>query len=334
MSAPPACAEVCVAGDETAVAHNTEAYDYIKENDFLRAGDNPLSTFAIDVDTASYSNMRRFLQQNQLPPADALRIEEMVNYFPYHYAPPTGDTPFAVHVAVSSCPWAPRHRLARIALKGREIPPDARPASNLVFLLDVSGSMDDPRKLPLVKQAMNLLIDRLGERDRVAIVIYASSTGVALESTSCSEKGRIRSAIARLNAGGSTNGAGGIQLAYEQARKGHIRGGTNRVILCTDGDFNVGVTNQGDLVRLIKHAAGDGVFLSVLGFGMGNYKDSTLEHLADYGNGNYAYIDNLAEARKVLVEQMPGTLITIAKDVKVQVEFNPAKAAAYRLIGY
>ncbi|MFB3891347.1 MAG: von Willebrand factor type A domain-containing protein [Phycisphaerae bacterium] len=316
------------------VEHNTEAYDHVDENPFLAARTNPLSTFAIDVDTASYANIRRFLTSNQLPPRDAIRIEEMVNYFRYSYPSPDGQHPFSVTVDVAGCPWTPAHRLARVALHGKDVDRKDRPPANLVFLLDVSGSMQPENKLPLVQRAMNLLLDELTEQDRVAIVVYASGTGVALESTSCERKDVIRAAIGRLQAGGSTNGEGGIQLAYKQAQQSFIRGGVNRVILCTDGDFNVGITDQGSLVSTIEEKAKGGVFLSVLGFGMGNLKDSTLEKLAKHGHGNHAYIDTISEAKKVLVEEMAGTLITIAKDVKIQVEFNPAKVSAYRLIGY
>jgi Ca-activated chloride channel family protein len=322
---PPASGEV---------EHNTEAYDRIMDNPFRRVTQEPLSTFSIDVDTASYANVRRFLTGGALPPKDAVRIEELINYFRYDYPRPTGDDPFSITIEVARCPWAAAHRLARIGLKGREIDPQKRPASNLVFLLDVSGSMDQPDKLPLLKEAMRLLIEKLGENDRVAIVVYAGAQGLALPSTSCQHKEEILSALDQLQAGGSTNGGAGIQLAYDVAVQHFLKGGTNRVILCTDGDFNVGVTNRGDLTRLIEQKAGTGVFLSVLGFGTGNVKDATMEQLADKGNGNYAYIDSLQEARKVLVEQMGGTLVTIAKDVKIQVEFNPAQVGAYRLIGY
>jgi Ca-activated chloride channel family protein len=313
---------------------NTESYDRIYENPFLDVRQDPLSTFSIDVDTASYANVRRFLNGGNLPPKDAVRIEEMVNYFTYHYPPPADDKPFAVHAEVAGCPWAPKHRLLRIALKGREIDLENRPASNLVFLIDVSGSMDDPAKLPLLKNALHLLIYKLAENDRVAMVVYAGSSGLVLPSTCGLYKKTILTALDQLQAGGSTNGGSGIQLAYNVAREKFIKGGTNRVILCTDGDFNVGVTDQGSLTRMIEHEAKTGVFLSVLGFGAGNLKDSTMEQLADRGNGNYAYIDTLNEARKVLVEQLGGTLATIAKDVKLQLEFNPRQVTAYRLIGY
>ena len=313
---------------------NTEAYGYRKDNDYQRVADHPLSTFSIDVDTASYANVRRFLNQGQRPPADAVRIEELVNYFSYNYAQPTGQTPFAASLEVASAPWAPEHRLVRIGLKGREVSDAARPQANLVFLLDVSGSMRSPNKLPLVKQSLRLLVDKLRPDDRVAIAVYAGSSGLALPSTPVSRKADILEAIERLEAGGSTNGAMGIHLAYDIAKANFVAGGVNRVILATDGDFNVGTTSEGELVRLVGEKAKGGVFLSVLGFGMGNLKDGTLEQIADKGNGNYAYIDSLAEARKALVEQAGGTLVTIAKDVKIQVEFNPAQVAAYRLIGY
>lgn len=315
-------------------AFNTEAYDHLTDNRFLSARQQPLSTFSIDVDTASYANVRRFLMEGQLPPAGAVRIEELINYFPYHYPQPKADEPFSVNVDVAACPWKPGHRLARIGLKGREIERDHRPVSNLVFLIDVSGSMQDANKLPLVKQGLKLLVDQLTENDRVAIAVYAGASGLVLNSTTADQKAKILAAIDRLQSGGSTNGAAGIELAYQVAEEHFVTGGTNRVILCSDGDFNVGVTSQDQLVRLIQAKAKSGVFLSVLGFGMGNYKDSTLEKLADKGNGNYGYIDSIHEARKVFVEQMNGTLITIAKDVKLQIEFNPNRVAAYRLIGY
>jgi len=313
---------------------NTAAYDHILENPFLDAKDNPLSTFSIDVDTASYSNVRRFINEGSLPPKDAVRVEEMINYFTYDYAQPSDGKPFAVHVDAVSCPWETSHRLVRIGLKGKEIATDKRGPSNLVFLLDVSGSMTPPERLPLVKQAMRLLVEKLTENDRVAIVVYAGASGLALPSTLGNEKEKILSALESLEPGGSTNGAEGIQLAYKIAADNFIKGGVNRVILATDGDFNVGVTSQGDLIRLIEEKANSGVFLSVLGVGTDNLKDSTMQKLADKGNGNYAYLDSLDEARKVLVQQMNGTLVTIAKDVKIQVEFNPARVASYRLIGY
>jgi len=314
---------------------NTEAYDRIYENPFRSVADAPLSTFSIDVDTASYANVRRFLTQKMRPPRDAVRIEELVNYFRYDYAPPEDeDEPFAARVEVASAPWKPEHRLVRVGLKGREIETEGRPTSNLVFLLDVSGSMNRTGKLPLLKKAMRMLVEQLTENDRVAIVVYAGATGLALPSTTGDQKEVILGALDSLSAGGSTAGAQGIQLAYQTAVANFIPGGINRVILATDGDFNVGITDKGALTRLIEEKARSGVFLSVLGFGMGNYQDDRLESLADKGNGNYAYIDTQMEARKVLVEEMNSTLVTIAKDVKIQIEFNPAEVAAYRLIGY
>lgn len=313
---------------------NSEAYAYRADNAFLGAAENPLSTFSIDVDTASYANVRRMLVAGRRPPVDAVRIEELLNYFPYRYTAPTGETPFAATMEVAEAPWAPEHRLVRIGLKGREVSDASRPAANLVFLLDVSGSMNLPNKLPLVKESMRLLVGRLRPADRVAIVVYAGASGLALPSTPVSRANEILSAIDELAASGSTNGAMGIQLAYDVAKANFVAGGVNRVILCTDGDFNVGVTSEGDLVRLIEEKAKSGVFLTALGFGMGNYKDATLQQLADKGNGNYGYVDTRREAEKLLVEQVNGTLVTVAKDVKLQVEFNPAQVARYRLIGY
>jgi len=316
-------------------APGTEQYNQTIENHFRSVARQPLSTFSIDVDTASYANVRRFLMtEGRLPPPDAVRIEEMVNYFTYHYSPPSGHTPFSVQMEAAACPWQPEHRLVRIGLKGREIDRRERGASNIVFLLDVSGSMNDPYKLPLVKQAMRMLVNQLEENDHVAIVTYASGTAVRLPSARGSERGRIMAAIEALQAEGCTYGSAGIELAYQQAQENFVEGGINRVILCTDGDLNVGITNDDDLTRLIKQKAKSGVFLTVLGFGTGNLKDGKLEKLADNGNGIYAYIDGLREARRVLVEQMTGSLVTIAKDVKIQVEFNPAEVAAYRLVGY
>lgn len=312
-----------------------ESYTRIIENQMKEVAREPLSTLSIDVDTASYANVRRFLNQNMLPPPDAVRIEELVNYFPTAEEGPAHDAkePFGVRIEMAPCPWQPVHRLARIAIKGREMDKN-RKASNLVFLVDVSGSMSEPTKLPLVQQSLRMLTEQLGEGDRVTMVVYAGSSGVVLPPTSGEKKAEILAAIDRLSAGGSTHGSAGIQLAYEQAVAGFIKGGVNRVILCTDGDFNVGVSSPEELEKLIKHKAKTGVFLSVLGFGSGNLQDRTMETLADKGNGNYAYIDSLSEARKVLVEQMSGTLDTIAKDVKIQIEFNPAAVRSYRLIGY
>ena len=312
----------------------TESYARVAENAFVRASREPLATFSIDVDTASYSNVRRFLNMNQLPPADAVRIEELVNYFTYDYARPSGGHPIGASMEVADAAWNPRHRLVRIGIKARDVDVKQRPPSNLVFLIDVSGSMNTPQKLPLVKSGLKMLVDQLGENDIVSIVVYASAVGLALPPTSGERKHVIAQAIDNLQAGGSTNGGAGIQLAYRQATDNFIRGGVNRVILVTDGDFNVGLTSQAELTRLIEDRAKSGVFLSVLGFGMGNLKDSTMERLADTGNGHYAYVDTLSEARKVLVEEMSSTLVTVAKDVKIQVDFNPAKVEAYRLIGY
>jgi secreted protein with Ig-like and vWFA domain len=315
-------------------APNTEQYDPIHDNPFLPVSKEPLSTFSIDVDTASYANVRRFLREGRLPPPDAVRIEEMINYFPYHYSPPTDGAPFAVNMETAQCPWKTEHRLLRIGLKGREIDRKNRGASNLVFLLDVSGSMNEANKLPLVKEAMKMLVGQLQEDDRVAIVTYASDTRVALPSARGNEREKIESAINALQAGGCTYGSGGIQLAYQQAIDHFVPGGVNRVILCTDGDLNVGVTRDEELVEMIQEKAKSNVFLTVLGFGEGNLKDSKMQKLADKGNGIYAYIDSMREAHRVLVEQMTGSLVTIAKDVKIQIEFNPAAVAAYRLIGY
>ncbi len=323
-----------IAGGKTVGTFNTEAYAYHADSDFLSAAQNPLSTFALDVDTASYANMRRFLAVGEWPPPDAVRIEELVNYFPYDYAAPRSDTPLAVTLEVAAAPWAPTHRLVRIGLKARDIAAAARPAENLVFLIDVSGSMDEPDKLPLVKQSLRLLLDQLRPDDRVAIVTYAGESGLALPSTPAAHKREILEALDALQAGGATNGARGLELAYDIARANFIPGGANRVILTTDGDFNVGVTDEGDLTRLVEEKARSGVSLTALGFGTGNYKDAMFAQLAGKGHGNYGYIDTPAEAKKLLVDQFGGTLVTVARDVKVQVEFNPAQVSAYRLIGY
>lgn len=312
----------------------TEAYDTIIENVFLTPMEQPLSTFSIDVDTASYAHSRRFIQQGQLPPRNAVRIEELVNYFRYDYPEPTDGSPFSVNVDVATCPWAPEHKLARVGLKAKTIADDERPATNLVFLIDVSGSMAAQNKLPLVKQALSILVSKMGEDDQIAIVTYAGEAGLKLNSTSGSQQNVIQRAIDSLSSGGSTNGAAGINTAYETAIRSYIKGGANRVILCTDGDFNVGVSDDNTLVEMIQEKAASGVFLSVFGFGMGNLKDAKLEKLADKGNGNYGYIDGLQEARKVFSEQLSGTLITVAKDVKLQLEFDNSTVGAYRLIGY
>jgi Ca-activated chloride channel family protein len=314
--------------------HTTEQYDRLYDNEFLRVSDKPLSTFSIDVDAASYANVRRFLDDDRLPPRDAVRIEELINYFTYDYPEPAGDDPFSITTEMAVCPWHPDHHLVHIGLQGRRIDTESLPPSNLVFLLDVSGSMHSPDKLPLLKSAMTMLVNNLRPVDNVAIVVYAGAAGLVLPTTPGDRRGRILGAIERLSAGGSTAGGAGIRLAYATARDQFIDGGNNRVILATDGDFNVGVSSEGELVRMIEEEREHGVFLTVLGFGTGNYKDATMEKLADKGNGNYAYIDNVLEARKVLVSEMGGTLVTIAKDVKIQVEFNPATVGEYRLIGY
>jgi Ca-activated chloride channel homolog len=311
-----------------------ESYAAISENPFHAIAKEPLSTFSIDVDTASYSNVRRFLTAGTLPPAEAVRVEEMINYFRYQHTQPAGDTPFSVTTELTECPWNPRHKLALIALQGRQLPSDNLPARNLVFLIDVSGSMASPDKLPLIRSALRMFADTLTSRDRVAIVVYAGSSGLVLPSVPGDHRGAIHRAIAELDAGGSTNGGQGIQLAYRVARTNFIAGGVNRVILATDGDFNVGITSHAALVTLIERERASGVFLSVLGVGTGNLKDATMEMLADKGNGNYAYLDSLQEARKVLIQEGGSTLVTIAKDVKLQVEFNPRHVAGYRLIGY
>jgi Ca-activated chloride channel family protein len=321
-------------GDVDAQAFNTEEYGRIAENGFRRTADHPLSTFSIDVDRASYSNVRRMLTAGTRPPRDAVRIEEMVNYFTYDYPEPRGSEPFSVTTELASCPWNANDRLLLVGLQARRMMTEDLPASNLVFLVDVSGSMMSPDKLPLLKDSLALLVDQLRPKDRVAIVAYAGNAGLVLPSTSGASKGRILSAIGELEAGGSTAGGAGIQLAYDVANDNFIDGANNRVILATDGDFNVGVSSDGELERLIESKRKDGIFLTVLGFGSGNIKDSKMELLADKGNGNYAYIDTISEARKTLVHEMGATLFTVAKDVKLQIEFNPAHVAAYRLLGY
>jgi Ca-activated chloride channel family protein len=313
---------------------NTEEYSRITDNRFLAALTNPLSTFSIDVDRASYSNVRRFLTQGQLPPADAVRIEELVNYFSYDYAEPDGRDPFTIAADAAPAPWNPRHQLVRIGIQGKRYQMTGARSSNLVFLIDVSGSMMSEDKLPLVKRALHTLVDHLGERDRVSIVVYAGHAGLILPPTPGSDRETILSAIDHLEAGGSTAGGAGIRLAYDVARRSFMPEGNNRVILATDGDFNVGVSSTAELTRLVEDRRKEGTYLTVLGFGTGNYKDGRMEALADKGNGNYAYIDNILEARKVFGTELTGTLFTIAKDVKIQVEFNPSRVKAYRLIGY
>jgi Ca-activated chloride channel family protein len=311
-----------------------EGYDHVQENAFIAVADDPRSTFSIDVDTASYSNVRRFLDGGNMPPPEAVRVEEMINYFSYNYESPLGSDPFSINTEVSGTPWNDETLLVSVGLQGQRIDMSEVGARNLVFLLDVSGSMSSPDKLPLLKQGLGMLVNNLRDNDRVSIVVYAGASGVVLEPTMGNDKPRIMEALERLQAGGSTNGGEGIKLAYKMAAKHFEKGGVNRVILATDGDFNVGATNRTELLELIEDKRKSGVFLSVLGFGTGNMQDSTMEMLADKGNGNYAYIDSKAEARKVLVEEAGGTLVTIAKDVKLQVEFNPAEVESYRLIGY
>ncbi len=313
-----------------------EGYASVHENRFIRIVDaeSATSTFSADVDTASYSNIRRFINQGQLPPVDAVRIEEMLNYFTYDYAQPRGKDPFAPDVLVASCPWQPQHRLARIGIRAASVDPEDRLPMNLVFLIDVSGSMNQPNKLPLLKRSLRLMVQNLAPEDRVAIVTYAGSAGLVLESTPASHRESILSALENLKAGGSTAGGEGIRLAYETARQHRIEGAMNRVILCTDGDFNVGETNDDALLKLIRQRRNEGIFLNIFGFGMGNLKDERLEKLSNEGDGSYGYIDSFQEARKVFVTELQGTLQTVAKDVKFQIEFNPSKVAAYRLIGY
>ncbi|NEO16650.1 MAG: VWA domain-containing protein [Moorea sp. SIO3F7] len=313
---------------------NRENYSPIDENAFKRVKHNPLSTFAIDVDTASYSNLRRFLNNGQLPPTDAIRIEELINYFNYDYPEPESDRPFSITTEISQAPWNPTHQLVHIGIQGEKMAIEDLPPSNLVFLLDVSGSMNSPNKLPLLKEAFRMLVNELREEDQVSIVVYAGAAGVVLPPTPGNQKDKILTAIENLNAGGSTAGGAGIKLAYKLAQDNFIKSGNNRVILATDGDFNVGVSSDSELVKLIEQKRKKGVFLTVLGFGTGNLQDSKMEKIANKGNGNYAYIDNELEAKKVLVNEIGATLLTIAKDVKIQVEFNPAKVHAYRLIGY
>ena len=334
MSAAGCAYAPAVADMSVTRSYNTEEYEPVDESGYKLVTSDPLSTFSIDVDVASYANIRRFIAGNSLPPKDAVRIEEMINYFTYEYPAPRGEEPFSITTEMSACPWNRDRRLVMIGIQGREIETAFLPPFNLVFLLDVSGSMNSPDKLPLLKTAMKMLAGNLRPQDRVALTVYAGAAGCVLPSTPGSNRQEILDAIDRLEAGGSTAGAEGIELAYDVARRNFIPDGNNRVILATDGDFNVGVSSDAELVRMIERKREAGIFLTVLGFGTGNYKDAKMEKLADRGNGNYAYIDNMLEAKKVLVSEMGGTLVTIAKDVKIQVEFNPAAVAAYRLIGY
>lgn len=313
---------------------SSEQYNTINDNQFIKTKEDASSTFSIDVDKASYSNVRRFLNDREMPPKDAVRIEEMINYFNYNYQEPKDKQPFSVSMHHMECPWNEQNELVHIGIKGKSIDPSSAPANNLVFLLDVSGSMNSPDKLDLVKRSLYLLVDQMRAKDRISIVVYAGAAGVALPSTSGKEKARIKGVIESLNAGGSTAGGQGIKLAYKIAKKNFIKRGNNRVILATDGDFNVGVSDQQGLIELIEEKRDLGISLSVLGLGTGNLQDGTMEQIANKGNGNYYYIDRLMEAKKVLIEEMGGTLITIAKDVKIQVEFNPLAVKEYRLIGY
>jgi Ca-activated chloride channel family protein len=313
---------------------NRESYNPVHESGFINAGREPLSTFSIDVDTAAYANVRRFITGGSLPPVGAVRIEEMINYFSYDYPAAASSEPFSLSAETGPSPFHKGYQLVRIGLKAQDIAKEQLPPSNLVFLIDVSGSMQDANKLPLLKQAMTLLVKQLGERDRVSLVVYAGADRVVLTPTSGNRHQEILAAIDQLQAGGSTHASGGIRTAYQLARQSFMPGGNNRVILASDGDFNVGVTSRDELQRLIEAEGKSGVYLTVLGFGMGNYHDDTMEILADKGNGNYAYIDSLLEAKKVMVKELSGTLFTLAKDVKIQVEFNPSRVGAYRLIGY
>ncbi len=317
-----------------ALVHNTESYDKISENVFKEVENDPLSTFSIDVDRAAYSNVRRFINSNQMPYKDAVRIEEMINYFDYDYPQPKDEHPFSVGLEMGKCPWNKKHELVMVGIQGEDVQAQNIPASNLVFLIDVSGSMGSQNKLPLLKQAFKILVNNLRPRDKVAIVVYAGAAGTVLESTSGKYKEKIIASLDNLQSGGSTAGGAGIKLAYKIAKKNFIQKGNNRVILATDGDFNVGASSNGEMVRLIEEKRDDGVFLSILGFGMGNYKDSKMEQISNAGNGNYAYIDNILEAKKVFGKELWGTLYTIAKDVKIQIEFNPSQVKAYRLVGY
>lgn len=311
-----------------------EEYSAFAENKFRLATEEPLSTFSVDVDAASYSNLRRFLNRGELPYKDAVRIEELINYFSYNYPEPSGSDPVRIATEVGNCPWNNQHRLVKIGLKAKSMADDNLPASNFVFLIDVSGSMYGPTRLDLIKSSLKLLVNNLRDKDRVAIVVYSGAAGEVLPSTSGANKQKIKESLDNLTAGGSTAGGAGIKLAYQIARKNFIKGGNNRIVLCTDGDFNVGVSSNDGLQRLIEEERKSGVFLSMLGYGMGNYKDSKMQTLAQAGNGNHAYIDNLQEANKVLVNEFGATMYTVAKDVKLQIEFNPTKVQAYRLVGY
>ncbi|HPS58951.1 MAG TPA: VWA domain-containing protein [Spirochaetota bacterium] len=320
--------------DDSSVRHNTEEYDLIKENEFKAVSENPVSTLSIDVDTASYSNVRRYLNNSQLPPKDAVRIEEMINYFQYDYPQPVGEHPFSITTEVSRSPWNSENRLIHIGIQGKSLDYENLKACNLVFLIDSSGSMSAGNKLPLIKRSLRLLLNELGPKDRIAIVVYAGSAGLVLKSTPASEKDTILAAFDTIESGGSTAGGEGITLAYRIAKENLIKDGNNRVILCTDGDFNVGPSSTSDMVRMIEEKRKDDIYLTICGFGMGNYKDGRMEQISNAGNGNYFYIDSIKEAEKVFVKQMRANMFTIAKDVKIQIEFNPLKVKGYRLIGY
>ena len=319
---------------ETDAQEASETYNPIQENSFLKANAHPLSTFGIDVDTAAYSNVRRFINQGQLPPKDAIRIEELINYFSYDYPQPKGEQPFAVTTEMAAAPWNPQHRLVQIGLQGRRLSTENLPPSNLVFLLDASGSMNEPNKLPLLQKSLQLMVNELNANDRVAIVVYAGNAGLVLPSTPGSQKAKILEAIDKLEAGGSTAGGEGLELAYKVAQEQFIESGNNRIILATDGDFNVGPSSDTELVNLIEQKREQGVFLTVLGFGQGNLQDAKMEQIANKGNGQFAYIDSQLEAKKALVTELGGTLVALAKDVKIQVAFNPKQVQSYRLIGY
>ncbi|MDX9920145.1 MAG: von Willebrand factor type A domain-containing protein [Paludibacter sp.] len=316
------------------IAEDNEEYGAFRENRFIPVKSEALSTFSLDVDAASYGNIRRMINQGQMPQKDAVRVEELINYFSYDYPQPEGEHPVNIVTEAAVCPWNAKHQLVRIGVKAREIPSEKLPASNFVFLIDVSGSMSGPQKLDLVKSSLRLLVNNLREKDKVSIVVYAGAAGEVLPATPGSDRQKIREAIENLSAGGSTAGGAGIQLAYKIAEKNFIKDGNNRIILCTDGDFNVGVSSSDELESLIESKRKTGVYLTVLGYGMGNYKDKKLQTLAEKGNGNHAYIDNIQEANKVLVNEFGSTMFTVAKDVKIQVEFNPAQVNAYRLVGY
>ncbi|HOZ29503.1 MAG TPA: von Willebrand factor type A domain-containing protein [Bacteroidales bacterium] len=320
--------------DDSYIEHNTESYDFIQENNFKKSIDDPLSTFSIDVDRASYANVRRFINSSTMPYKDAVRIEEMINYFDYDYENPKGEHPFATHLELGDCPWNSKNKLLMIGIQGESIAEESIPPCNLVFLIDVSGSMDYDNKLPLLKKSFRILVDKLRPEDKVSIVVYAGAAGCVLPSTSGKDKNKILAALDKLSAGGSTAGGEGIELAYKIAVENFIEDGNNRVILASDGDFNVGASSDGEMERLIESKRDQGVYLTILGFGMGNYKDSKMEKLSNKGNGNYAYIDNIMESNKIFGQELWGTLYTIAKDVKIQIEFNPGKVKEYRLIGY